>query len=361
MQSGEVAMSEARWTAERARSWYEKQGWLVGCNFIPSTASNQLEMWQKETFDGETIRRELGLAAGLGFNSVRVYLHDLAWLHDRGGLFERIGRFLDMAGGFGIKSLFVLFDDCWDMDPMPGKQKDPVPGIHNSRWVASPGRRALGDGDCWPRLEDYVKDVLDSFGRDGRVLAWDLYNENGNYFLPALSKPQPGKALALGGAILRRLFLPNRSFMLLRKTFDWARSCGPEQPITSGIWFPDGRLNRFLRAESDIITFHNYEGVNSLLAQIARLKKTGRPVICTEYMARTRGSRFDTHLHLFKKENVGCYNWGLVAGRTNTIYSWQDRGGAAEPEVWFHDILRGDGSAYDAAEVALIRRLTAKD
>ena len=255
----------------------------------------------------------------------------------------------------------MLFDDCWDPDPRPGKQLDPVPGIHNSRWVASPGRRALGDRDDWPRLEDYVKDVLTSFGRDGRVLAWDLYNENGNYFLPALSKPRAGKALAMGGAILRRLFLPNRSFMLLRKTFEWARSCGPEQPLTSGIWFPDARLNRFLLAESDIITFHNYEGVKSLSTQMRRLKTTGRPVICTEYMARSRGSRIETHLPVFKKERVGCYNWGLVAGRTNTIFSWQDRGGAEEPEVWFHDILRNDGSAYDAAEVALIRRMTGKE
>jgi hypothetical protein len=353
-------MNDTRWPAERARAWYAGQGWPVGCNFIPGTAANQLEMWQAETFDGETIRRELGWAAGLGFNTVRVYLHDLVWLHDRDGFFARIGRFLETAAGLGIKTLFVLFDDCWDPDPHPGKQREPLPGIHNSRWVASPGRDALGDDGRWPALEDYVRDVITVFGRDGRVLAWDLYNENGNYFLPALSRPQPARALAMGAVVFRRLLFPNRSFMLLQKTFGWARSCAPDQPLTAGIWFPDSRLNRFLLAESDIITFHNYNGVKSLSARIARLKKTGRPLLCTEYMARTRGSCFETHLPVFKRENVGCYSWGLVAGKTNTIYSWQDRGGAAEPAVWFHDILRPDGTAFDPREVELIRRITGK-
>jgi hypothetical protein len=354
-------MSESRWTAERACAWYAEQGWPVGCNFIPSTACNQLEMWQADTFDMATIRRELGWAAGLGFNTVRVYLHDLAWAQDRDGFIERIGRYLDSAASSGMRTLFVLFDDCWDPDPRPGRQPDPVPGIHNSRWVASPGRDALADERSWPELERYVKDLIATFGRDRRVLAWDLYNENGNYFLPALSKPQPAKTLALGAAVFRKIFLPNRSFMLLRKTFGWARSCGPDQPLTAGIWFPDRRLNRYLLAESDIITFHNYEGAKSLTAQIERLKRTGRPVICTEYMARRRGSRFDTHLPVFKSKNVGCYSWGLVAGRTNTIYSWQDRGGGAEPAVWFHDILRADGSVYDEREVEIIRRVTGKE
>jgi hypothetical protein len=350
-----------RWPAERARAWYDSLGWPAGCNFIPSTASNQLEMWQEDTFDLKTIGRELGWAAGLGFNTVRVYLHDLVWMNDRDGFFTRIGRFLDTAAGQGIKTLFVLFDDCWDPDPLSGEQPDPLTGVHNSRWVASPGRDMLDDESRWPALEEYVRDVMTTFGRDERVLAWDLYNENGNYFLPALSKSQPAKAFAVGRVVLRKLFLPNRSFMLLKKTFEWARSCGPEQPLTAGVWFPDARLNRFLLAESDIITFHNYNGVKSLLAQIARLKQAGRPVICTEFMARTRGSRFDTHLPLFKRENVGCYCWGLVAGKTNTIYSWQDRGGAAEPEVWFHDVLRSDGTAFDRSEVELIRRMTARD
>lgn len=353
-------MNEIRWPAEKARKWHDGHGWPVGCNFIPSTAANQLEMWQADTFDEATIRRELGWAAGLGFNTVRVYLHDLAWKHDRGGFFRRMDLFLGIASGLGIRTLPVIFDDCWDPDPRPGKQKEPIPGAHNARWLASPGYAALKDETRLPELEKYVKDVVTTFGRDERIFAWDLYNENGNYFLPALSKAQPGKALSLAAIIIKKILLPDRSLKLLKNTFEWARSCAPDQPLTSGIWFADRKLNKFLLDASDIITFHNYNGVKDLEAQIARLKKTGRPVICTEYMARTRGSRFETHLPVFRRTGVGCCNWGLVAGKTNTIFSWQDRGSEAEPKVWFHDILRADGSPFDAREVDIIRKTTGK-
>ncbi|MBN2080008.1 MAG: 1,4-beta-xylanase [Spirochaetes bacterium] len=353
-------MRGERWPAEKAREWFDARGWLVGCNFIPSTAVNQLEMWQDDTLDEATIRRELGWAADLGFNTLRVYLHDLAWDVDRDGFFKRVDRFLAMAFSFGIVILPVVFDDCWHRDPRPGKQPDPLPGIHNSRWLQSPGMAVLRDRGAWARLEAYVKDLISTFEHDERILAWDLYNENGNYFLPALSKAQPRKALALAGIIFRKSIFPNRSLELLKETFRWARACAPDQPLTAGIWFPDPRLNRYLLGESDIITFHNYEGVESLERQIARLKRTGRPLLCTEFMARTRGSRFETHLPVFRREGVGCYSWGLVAGKTNTIFSWQDRGGAAEPEVWFHDILRPEGSPFDRNEVDCIRRITGR-
>ena len=88
------------------------------------------------------------------------------------------------------------------------------------------------------------------------------------------------------------------------------------------------------------------------------LKKLGRPLVCTEYMARTQNSRFATHLPIFKEENVGCYNWGLVSGKTQTIFPWGSPKGAAEPKLWFHDIFHKDGRPYDEAEVALIRKLT---
>jgi hypothetical protein len=81
-------------------------------------------------------------------------------------------------------------------------------------------------------------------------------------------------------------------------------------------------------------------------------------VICTEYMARTRGSRFATHLPIFKETGVGCYNWGFVSGKSNTVFPWGSKEGTPEPKVWFHDILRADGTPFDAAEVALIKKIT---
>ena len=131
------------WPLERARTWWRGQPWRVGCNFVPSTAVNALEMWQAGSFDRETLGRELGWAADLGFNAVRVYLHDLLWQDDADGLLRRADDFLDLAARRGIGVVFVFFDDVWSPEPRLGPQPEPVPGRHNSRWVQSPGLPAL--------------------------------------------------------------------------------------------------------------------------------------------------------------------------------------------------------------------------
>ena len=327
-------MNEKRWTAEQANEWYRRQPWLVGCNFTPSTAINQLEMWQADTFDLPTIARELTWAASLGFNTVRVYLHDLLWDADRDGFRERIACYLNEAAQHGIRTLFVLFDDCWNKTFAIGPQPQPVPGVHNSGWVQSPGKKVVLDPAAWGRLESYVKGVLAAFAADDRVLGWDLYNEPGN-------------------SDLREKSLP-----LLRKAFEWGREVAPRQPLTSGVWSDVEAVRRFQIVASDLITFHDYENAEHLVQQIRALRRYGRPLLCTEYMARTRGSLFLTHLPIFKAEGVGCLNWGLVSGKTQTIYPWGSPEGAGEPPVWFHDIFRADGRPYDAAEAALIRSMT---
>jgi hypothetical protein len=327
-------MAGARWSRDQACEWYAQQPWLVGCNFIPSTAINQLEMWQEPTFDPTTIERELGWAADLGFNTVRVYLHDLVWNARPYSFKARIERTLQIASGHGIRILFVLFDDCWNDDPKLGPQPDPIPGVHNSGWVRSPGSRAVSDTSAWPRLKRYVQGVIDAFGHDERVLMWDLWNEPGNNGMGTKSLP------------------------LLAKAFEWARAVAPSQPLTVGIWFDNQELNDFQLAASDVISFHNYGSVDSLVIQIEELKALGRPLVCTEYMARTNGSRFGTHLPVFQREGVGCYNWGLVSGKTQTIYPWGSEGGGPEPELWFHDIFRKDGTPYDPEEIRAIKRHT---
>ncbi len=331
---------EARWSPERARAWYDRQPWLVGCNFIPSTAVNQLEMWQADTFDPDTIDRELGWAAKkLGFNTVRVYLHDLAWEVDAKGFKQRLERFLTIADRHGIRPLLVLFDDCWNPDPKPGKQPAPRPGVHNSGWMRSPGPKVVNDSKAWGRLERYVTDVLTTFGKDKRVLMWDLYNEPGN--------EKQG----------------NRSLPLLKQTFAWARKARAEQPLTAGLWRYDKefqQLNDYQLAASDVITFHHYSVPKGLERLIADLKKHGRPLICTEWMARTNNSKVATHLPIFHREKVGCYNWGLVSGKTQTIYPWGSKPGSPEPKVWFHDLFRADGTPFDMKEIELFRTHTAK-
>lgn len=324
-----------QWTAEKANRWYAAQPWLVGANFLPSTAINQLEMWQEASFDTATIARELGWAAGLGMNVMRVYLHDLAWKANPAGFKSRMDRFLQIASSKKIRPLFVFFDDCWNPDAIIGTQPAPKPGIHNSGWVRSPAMSVHNDSTQWGYLKEYVTDVLTRFANDSRILMWDLYNEPGNSGYNLSSLP------------------------LLEKIFSWAWAVRPSQPLTCGTWYDNKTFNDFQLTHSDVITFHNYSDAASLEKEIEAKKKLGRPLICTEYMARTRGSRFQTHLPIFKKNKVGAINWGLVAGKSNTIYQWDTPiPDGTEPAVWFHDIFRKDGTPYDKAETDFIRTVT---
>jgi hypothetical protein len=334
--AGMCHAGETTWPASKANTWYREQAWLVGANFLPSTAINQLEMWQADTFDAATIDRELGWAEGIGMSVMRVYLHDLAWKADPSGFKKRMGEFLTIAARHRIKILFTIFDDCWNPDARVGKQPEPRPGVHNSGWVRSPSKAVHDDPSQWGYLEAYVKDVLGTFRDDRRILMWDLYNEPGNSDYNLGSLP------------------------LLKQVFAWAWSIRPSQPLTSATWYDNKTLSDFQLANSDVITFHNYSDVASLERELQEKTKLGRPVICSEYMARTNNSRFETHLPVLKRYGVGAVNWGLVSGKSNTIFPWGSKPGSPEPAVWFHDIFRRDGAPYDPKEVALIRELTSR-
>lgn len=345
-----------RWNAEKAWAWRAEQGRILGCNFIPSTAVNQLELWQAESFDPETIRRELDWAADLGMNTLRIFLHDLTYAADPDGFLGRLERFLAWAAERGLRSMPVLFDDCWYEGAAPGPQAAPRPGVHNSRWLRSPGLLAARDEAQEERLAAYVRAVVGTFARDRRVFAWDLYNEVGNFFLPLLALPPPGKQLRLLALGISHYLLPIPTLPLFHKTARWARSAAPEQPVTSPLWFKSPALNRALIEESDVVSFHHYRDAADLERYIRELSVYGRPLLCTEYLARTTGSRFPTALPVFGAADVPCFNWGLVAGKTQTHFTWKDRpGAAAEGSPWYHDILRPDGSPYDEEEASLLR------
>lgn len=351
-------MSESRWSEDRAARWYADQPWLVGCNFTPSSAVNQLEMWQADTFDPETLKRELGWASAIGMNSVRVFLHDLVWEADSEGFKTRVDRFLSLAWAAGIRTMLVLFDDCW-FPPRSGRQPEPVPGVHNSRWAQSPGHRVVADRSQWGRLERYVKDLVRTFGQDERVCIWDLYNEPGNAFLPLATVPRYRSTPLAFARAFRHFVLPSPTLPLLRATFEWARSVEPKQPLTAGIWAPNAWLNRYQLAASDVITFHQYASAEKLTGRIRALRDVHRrPLLCTEWLARPLGSRIETHLPIFREHGVGSYCWGLVSGRTQTIFGWEDRPGTPEPEIWHHDVLRADGEPFDPREVEVLRMLT---
>lgn len=326
------------WSVEKANAWYKEHKWLTGANYIPSNAINQLEMWQADTFSPDLIDKELGWAEGIGFNTLRVFLFSKAWSQDPEGFKKRMDQFLTITQKHGIKPMFVFFDDCWNKTSAIGKQPAPKTGVHNSGWLQDPGDPAFKEEANFPELEKYVKDVLSHFAHDKRILLWDLYNEPGN----------SGKLEA--------------TIPLLTKTISWARAVNPDQPISIGLWsWGFEKLNEIQLANSDIVTYHNYEAPDWHQRTIDLLKASGRPLICTEYMARSRNSRFSNILPMLKNENVGAINWGFAAGKTNTKYAWDTPlADGSDPIEWFHEIFQPDGTPYRLDEVNLIKKLNNK-
>ncbi|MBW3655462.1 MAG: cellulase family glycosylhydrolase [Gemmatimonadetes bacterium] len=343
-----------RWSAERAMAWERETGWLVGSNYAPQSAINQLDMWQAESWDPRTIDRELGWARGLGMNTMRVFLHDLAYKQDPQGFLNRVDEFLAIADRHKIRPMLVLFDAVWDPFPRLGPQRQPVPGLHNSGWLQSPGVEILRDSMRHRELDPYVKGVVGRFANDRRIVAWDLFNEPDNRNGGSYGAFEPVNKGEMALALLRR-------------TFQWAREMNPTQPLTAGPWKGDYvdpsqtlPITTFMLENSDVITFHSYDDLPNLQRQVAVLQRLGRPVLCTEYMARPRGSTFESILPYFKQQAVDAYNWGFVSGESQTIYPWDSwqRAYPSEPPVWFHDIFRPDGTPYRQEEVQLIRSLT---
>jgi hypothetical protein len=345
-----------RWSAQKANDWYKQQPWLVGADFIPSNAINELEMFQAATFDPAINDKELGMAESIGMNTVRVFLQDQLWQQDPQGFKQRLDTFLGIAASHHIKPLLVLFDSCWETNPKLGPQHPPIPGVHNSGWVQSPGKARLHDPAVEPQLQAYVTGIVAAFAKDDRILGWDIWNEPDN---------RGGDRIEDVAAKVQRVD------ELLPKAFAWARSAHPTQPLTSGVWGNgnwgepalESETTKIQLSESDVITFHNYGWPEDFEARVKTLQALGRPLICTEYMARGAGSTFDGVLPVAKQYHVGAINWGLVAGKTQTYLpwdSWQRPYVELQPTIWFHEVFKQDDTPYRQHEVDLIRELTGR-
>ena len=351
-----MATARDRWTPEQAWAWHKAQPWLVGANFIPSTAINQLEMFQADTFDEATIDRELGYAEQLGFTSMRVFLHDLLWLQDSAGFLKRLDRTLAIAAKHHIGLVFVLFDSCWDPLPKLGPQPAPAPRVHNSGWLQSPSVAVLQDAAAHSHLEAYVRGVIRRFKDDPRVQVWDVWNEPAN--LDGQQHRRPGTEL--DPELKLQLVRP-----LLQQVFHWARESNPSQPLTSAPWRNPGKdgalhpIEQLQVEQSDVVSFHCYAKAKDMSKRIALFQKFGRPLLCTEFMARPQCT-FDPTLGLFKTAGIGAFNWGFVAGKIQTQFSlhWNPATTPDDPPLWLGDILRADGTPFDAKEAAYIRALT---
>lgn len=326
-----------KWSLEKAQAWSLNHPWLVGFNYVPSTAVNATQMWQKDTFDPLTIKKELQLAHETGFNTCRVFLQYILWEDDREHFLHHFETFLDLAASCNLSVMPIFFDDCaFDhRDPYLGKQDDPIPGVHNSRWTPSPGFANADNPALLSKLKDYVQDIVSLYKDDARIIIWDLYNEPGNSERGTLCWP------------------------LLEHAFEWARSCEPSQPLTAGVWcFQDFDMKCV--ELSDVISFHSYLSYEGTQNHIQILSQYQRPLFCTEWLHRGCDNTVETHLPLFKAHHIGCYNWGLVQGKTQTHLSWDTMKGTPDlnPVHWQHDLFRSDHTPYNEADILMIKKLT---
>ena len=354
------------WPADRAKEWYAALPWCCGFNYLPAYAANSTGMWQKEDFDPDEIRKELGWAEDWGYSSLRVFLPFIVWRHDPGGFIDRLDAFLEIASGAGISTVPILFDDCaafkeeylsrWIIDgvghdtdgmndaerkaqwrqPVLGPQPEPVPGVHNSVWTPSPGSTVIDDPAEYAALRCYVKDVVSSFAEDGRVLFWDLYNEPGNGSRYSESVP------------------------LIKDAFAWCREVSPVQPLTVCVGFVYHECDNVAVELSDIISFHSYSPKDGMIDQIDAFSDIDYPLMLTEWMARTRGSTITGLLPWLKEQSISCWQWGLVDGKTQTKFPWGYSDKSRDPDPWFHDVIRPDGRPYDPKELQLVRTLSSE-
>lgn len=342
MNLNNIRKDVSSWTKDKAWSWYKKYPLIVGFNYVPSTAINSTEFFMETTYDKKTIERELGWAEKFGYNAIRFFLPFIVWKEDSLKFKQRLNDFLDVCHKHQLHAIPVLFDDCAfaDLEPYLGKQNEPKPLLHNSGWTPSPGKTYTLDISKYEELEQYVCDLVGNFREDERILMWDLYNEPGNNQLGS------------------------RSLFLVEKAFEWARKVKPIQPLTTGVWSltnyaaeKDTKFNCYRAIElSDIITYHQYDKPINMEKLIVELKEIGYPLICTEWMARYHfDCLIENVLPIFIKHQVGSTHWGLVNGKTQTHVPWGWDPLSGEPPIWFHDVLKEDGSPYIESEMRLIK------
>jgi plasmid stabilization system protein ParE len=293
---------------------------LRGANYVPSSAVNPTQMWTD--FDTGVIDRELGFAAELGLNSVRVFIQYLVYENDSAGLLARFDTLLELATRHGLSVMPVLFDDCWLPEPFLGEQApEPKPRRHNPYWQRSPGehRKELASR---PALRRYVEDLLGSFGRDERVIAWDLYNE-----------PLATEA----------------SVPLVRDVFTWARDLAPTQPLTA-CWYG--------AVFSDLTSIHFYVSPTRRPDEARRVLEAAesfaRPVVATEALGRPNHGELEEIVPLFARHRIGWYLWELMIGADQTRYQWPDAPPAPTGTV-FQGLLYPDGRPYREDEARLLR------
>lgn len=345
------------WSKERAWEWYNARPWIRGCNYMSADCANRIDQWQELGFEERlvTTEEEFKLTQELGYNSIRIILEFIVWDEQRDGFMERFERYISLATKYGISCMVVLANDC--MRPKSfevnkiGKQKVDL-GYHGGRKTSQHGHHdemgwhVLDDPSTAPRYFEMVREIVAKYRDDERIIIWNVYNEVGN------SKRD-------------KVTLPN-----LKRMFEIIREIEPIQPLTAEAWRLDtqdiadlSHVEQYALNNSDIVSFHSYSHYMNIVQIIHTLKNLGRPILCTEWLARGMGNNVQELFPLFFLEKIGCYNWGFVAGKYQTYEPWNGIWEQYEknPNLnfdftkWLHDLYRPNHRPYNPKEIELIK------
>ena len=345
------------WSKEKAWDWYQKRPWIRGCNYMSADCANRIDQWQADGFEQrlETTDRELALAAQTGFNSIRIIPEFIVWDQEHDSFLKRFDRYLDVCAKHGITCMVVLANDCMRPKGLEinrlGRQHVAW-GYHGGRKLSQHdsigiGYHVLDEPETAPRYFEMVREMVVRYKNDERIIIWNVYNEVGN----------SGR---------KEITLPN-----LKRIFEICREIDPVQPLTCETWSLGGEIENLPEAEryalehSDIISYHSYSDYITNIKIIRALKQLGRPILCTEWLARCLDNNVREMFPLFYIERIGCYNWGFVAGKSQTYEPWNSLWKQYEDNPnekidftkWFHDLYRPNHKPYDPKEIEIIKSI----
>ena len=366
--SGARAERQGPWTKERAWEWYNAQPWIRGCNYMPASCANHIDLWQEYGSEArfEEMEREMALMEKDGFNAVRLLLGDYGfavWRAEHDGMMKRFERMLEIFDRHGVRVILIFGNDCsrpkpiWSLPPM-GEQKYDV-GYHAGRKLAQhgsfpgqPGYTAVDDPQLCEEFFAMCEEFLSKYAHDRRILFWNLWNEPGANNRGTISTKH------------------------IRRLFKLAWTIDPDQPLAADLYTSERNwtndVAEAVGAElNDIVSYHSYSPLSYQTVLAKKLKdRFGRPLVSTEWLGRIFNCTVQDVYPFFAQNRIGCTMWGYVNGKYQTHEPWEVtwRQSEADPEKarefdltkWFHDLYRPSLRPYDPEEVNIIRRINAE-
>ena len=310
---------------------------LVGCNYTPAYAVNQVQFWHD--FRAKVVEKELAAARKyFGISTLRVYMHNINFDEEKQVFLANLEKFLVICDKYGIRPGFVFFDGCHRHEGIfLDKPTKPVSGFHNGRWAQCPQARDI-DKDNLEKFKPYVQEIIRAHRTDKRVLFWEIHNE-----------PPPGD---------------NYRDRLKKAGYKWAKEVKPIQPVLN---CEKGRRGWADCEVTDIVDSHVYSHAHGPLRYLADVNP-GKGTVFTEAGARWKASRRNFGgpidiVHWLQrrrkegKSTPGVYLcWELMVGNSNCRWHWIDKPGAAEPEIPWCGLLWPDATPVSLAEAEAVRR-----